>query len=76
MPVAQFKQGVDQLIKGGTQLTGYDADICAEIVKGVRQLILNVPNWVLISEHQITMLSPLKTCDQPFEVRQVFASPF
>ena len=75
MAFAKFKQCVDQLVKRGPKLTSYDADICAEIIEGIWQYIINTPRWILVSEHQVTMLPMLQTDDEFLEVRQVFASP-
>ena len=44
VPITQSKQCVDQLIKCRPKLSRYDADVSAQILKWIRQFLLNVPS--------------------------------
>ena len=69
MPFAKFKERIDKLIEGRSQLTGNDSDIHTEVWQRTSKPVFNPSGRLLTGNNKVVVLPSLKKSDDTFEVR-------
>ena len=69
MPFAKFKERIDKLIEGRSQLTGNDSDIHTEVWQRTSKPVLDPCGRLLTGNNKVVVLPSLKKSDDTFEVR-------